>query len=141
MAKLRVITDSENICIGLIKAQKGMVTARNFRIEKINATSIRVRNVHYEEWEEIQNSSLKSHESIYFTEAVKFGFVNPGIAEADEQIACLDRQFRKGEELYFESNHHKPYTAFEEAGYEFAQAIDKLREIQLRALGKDYLPS
>ena len=88
--QLRVIQDSNNIGIGKSDAQVGMKLANGYKIVKVHNKSIIGENHSY-------TDKLFSPTSIYYTEAVRWGFTCSDVNDQSEQLAAINKIFARGE--------------------------------------------
>lgn len=131
--QLMVIQDSDRTKIGSITAQVGMELANGYKVSKVNDKSV---IAHYDgHFDKFFDSS-----SIYYTEAVRWGFSNPAVDEEAETLAALTRKFRHGEAAYQQYIEYGYAPALsnriEQAGYDFAEQVQKQREEALVQLQK-----
>lgn len=126
--QLRVIQDSDRLSIGTIEAQVGMRLANRYKITKVHTKSIVGEcNGH--------TDKFFAPESIYYTEAVRWGFSHPAVDKKAENLAALTRKFRYGEaahQQYVEYGYAPTLTdGIEEAGYSFAKQVEAHRQSAL----------
>jgi len=123
--QLRVIQDSNNLGIGKIDAQVGMKLANGYKIVKVHNKSIIGENHSY-------TDKLFSPTSIYYTEAVHWGFNCAAVDNQTEQLAAIRKIFTRGEgkfRQFSENGYVMPLCdRLEVAGYEFAKEMQANRE-------------
>lgn len=131
--QLMVIQDSDRLKIGSMAAQVGMELANGYRISKVNDKSVIGQCDGHTE-------KFFDPTSIYYTEAVRWGFTSLVVDEKAENSAALVRKFRDGESAhrqYVEYGYAPPISdRIEEAGYDFAKLVQKQRELAIAQLEK-----
>ncbi len=129
--QLRVIQDSNNLGIGKIDAQVGMKLANGYKIVKVHNKSIIGENHSY-------TDKLFSPTSIYYTEAVRWGFTCSDVNDQTEQLAAINKIFGRGEgkfRQFTENGYIMPLcNRIEVAGYEFAKEMLANREAKVLEL-------
>lgn len=131
--QLNVITDSDRAGIGTIDAQIGMELANRYKINKVHEKSVVAEcNGH--------TDKFLAPESIYYTEAICWGFSHPDINEQAENLAALTRKFKQGESAYQQYLDYGYTPALddwvEEAGYNFAKLVQAHRQLAIAQLEK-----
>lgn len=129
--KIRVIRDTDSSYIGTIDAAVGMPIKDERVITKVNSKSIVVEN------RESSDKLLQGEASIWYTDAIKYGFDKIESC-ALEYEAAKRRKFTEGEWWYeqrgeFVEPHILQHPTVK-AGWEFAKATTALRELALRGL-------
>ncbi len=129
--QLRVIKDTNNEGIGKlgrIDAQIGMELANGYTIVKVNEKSIIAEHNGYKEKFFIATS-------IYYTEAICWGFTCSVVNHRAEKKAAIARNFQRGEAI-FGQHYEQNITlslddAVERAGYEFAKEVQVQRRLAI----------
>lgn len=129
--QLRVIKDTNNKGIGKlgrIDAQVGMELANGYTVVKVNEKSIIAEHNGYKEKFFIATS-------IYYTEAICWGFTGSVVNHQAEQKAAIARNFERGEAI-FQRHYEQNITlllddAVERAGYEFAKKVQVQRQLAI----------
>lgn len=79
-------------------------------------------------------------ESIYYTEAVRWGFSHPSVDEQVENLAAITRKFRQGEaahQQYLDYGYVPSLSnCIESAGYNFAEQVQAERLKAIAQLDK-----
>lgn len=126
--QLKVITDSDRSGIGTIDAQIGMELANGYTISKVHEKSVVAECKGH-------TDKFFAPTSIFYTEAVQWGFSHPAVDTQVENLAALTRKFKQGESAYqqYIDYGYAPILSnrIEQAGYSFAQQVqaDRLRAI------------
>lgn len=129
--QLRVITDSDRTCLGIIEAQVGIRLANGYTISKVHPKSVVAEcNGH--------TDKFFPPESIFYTEAVRWGFSHPTVDENAENEAAITRKFRHGEAAHqqYINYGYAPALAdgIEEAGFAFAKLVEAHRKSAIAQL-------
>ncbi len=132
--QLRIIKDTNNEGIGKlgrIDAIVGMELANGYTVIKVNNKSVIAELDGYEEKFFIATS-------IYYTEAICWGFTGFVVNHQAEKKAAIARNFERGEAI-FRQHYEQNITLLLEdtvkrAGYEFALKMQVQRELAIAAL-------
>lgn len=129
--QLKVIQDSDRLDIGTIEAQVGMRLANGYTITKVHTESVVAEcNGH--------TDKFFPPESIYYSEAVRWGFSHPTVDAQAENLAALVRKFRYGEAAHHQyvEYGYTPTLAdrIEEAGFAFAKQVEAHRKSAIAQL-------
>lgn len=123
--QLRVIQDSNNLGIGEINAQVGMILANGYKVVKVHNKSIIGENHYY-------TDKLFSPISIYYTQAARWGFTCSDVNHQTEQLAAIKKIFGRGEGKFRQFSEHGYVMPLcdhiEVAGYDFAKEVLAKRE-------------
>lgn len=122
---LKVITDSDRSGIGTIDAQVGMELANGYTISKVHEKSVIGQCKGHTE-------KFFAPTSIFYSEAICWGFSNCAVDKQAENLAALTRKFRQGESVYQQYVEYSYAPALsdriEEAGYSFAKQVEAHRQ-------------
>ena len=129
--QLMVIQDSDRLKIGSMAAQVGMELANGYRISKVNDKSVIGQCDGHTE-------KFFDPTSIYYTEAVCWGYTGATVDKKAENEAAIVRKFRHGEAAhrqYIEYGYAPPISnSIEAAGFDFAKEVQANRELAIAEL-------
>ena len=129
--QLMVIPDSDHTKIGSIAATVDMELANGYKVVKVNEKSvIAERHGHTEKFFDPT--------SIFYTEAIVWGFICSKVNDQTEQLAAMKEKFAHGErkfKLYHENGYVLPLRdPIEQAGYNFAKEVQVQRKLAIAEL-------
>lgn len=134
--QLRIIKDTNNEGIGKlgrIDAIVGMELANEYTVVKVNNKSIIAELDGYKE-------KFFPVTSIYYTEAIRWGFTCSVVNHQMEKKAAIARKFERGEAIFRQHCGQNITLSLslddplEQAGYEFARKVQVHRELAIAKL-------